>query len=247
MTTPVETVAIGEAVLRVVRVGTGFDRRSLSAALAGAGLPSPTPVVVLVGGAGGLEPRESAVCARLFADALVPVLEKTGACLVDGGTAAGIMALAGTARRDAGAAGPHVGVVAEGTVDWPGSPRRSNAAELDPAHSHVVVVPGDEWGDEAPWLSEIAGVLAGEAPSVTVLANGGPVAYDDVRHSLAAGRPVLVLADTGRTAADIAAARSGSDADPRSIEVAGSSLVTIVRDDPAALIDELTAVLRPGS
>jgi hypothetical protein len=241
-----ETVRIGDASLRVVRVPPGTDRASLLDMLTVAGLSSPTPVVVLVGGAAGLEAHESAVCARLFADALVPVLEKTGACLVDGGTDVGIMALAGQARWDAGASSQHVGVVAAGTVNVPGSPSSPEAANLDSHHTHVVVVPGNEWGDEAPWLSEIATTLAGSASSVTVLANGGPVAFDDVRHSLAASRPVLVLADTGRTAADIAAARAESHRDARAVEVAASPLVTIVRDDPAELVAQLTRLLRPG-
>jgi SLOG in TRPM, prokaryote len=241
-----QTVQIGDATLRVIRVSADADQRSLVATLTDAGLDSPTPVVALVGGAGGLEPRESAVCARLLSDAVVPVLEKTSGCLVDGGTAAGIMALAGKARRDAGASGPHVGVVAEGTVKWPGLPQRPDAAELDPNHTHVVVVPGDTWGDEAPWLSRIATTLAGSSPSVTVLANGGPIAYDDVRRSVAARRPVLVLAGTGRTAAEIAAARAGSASEPRATAVAASSLVTVVPDDPTALIAELTRLLRPS-
>ena len=241
-----ETIQIGDESLRVIRVAHDVDNGSLLDKLTGAGLASPTPVVVLVGGAAGLERHESAICARLFADALVPILDKTGACLIDGGTASGIMALAGQARHDAAATGSHVGVVAEGTVNWPGLPPRPGAANLDSRHTHVVVVPGVEWGDEVPWLSQVATELAGSAPSVTVLANGGPIAYEDIRHSLAAGRPVLVLACTGRTAADIAAARAGSQHDARATEVAHSPLIDIVGDDPAELIAKLTELLRSG-
>jgi hypothetical protein len=56
---------------------------------------------------------------------------------------------------------------------------------------------------------------------------------------------VLVLAGTGRTAAEIAAARAGSATDPCATAVAVSSLVTVVPDDPTALIAELTRLLRP--
>jgi hypothetical protein len=66
---------------------------------------------------------------------------------------------------------------------------------------------------------------------VTVLANGGNVAYDDVRISISALRPVLVLDGTGRTAAAIAAARSGAPADPRAVMSAASALVSVERDD----------------
>jgi hypothetical protein len=43
-----------------------------------------------------------------------------------------------------------------------------------------------------------------------LLANGGAIAYDDVRHSLAAGRAVIVLGGTGKTADRIASREEGS-------------------------------------
>lgn len=212
------------------------------------------PVVVLVGGASGLGPEASARCDTLLRRAVIPAMERAEAVLVDGGTDSGIIALAGRARRDAGALGPQIGVVAEGTVDLagglttrPGLPA-GDRVRLEPHHTLVLVVPGQDWGDEAPWLSALATAMAGAAPSVTVLANGGDVAYDDVRHSLAAGRPVLALAGTGRTADEIAAACAGSPADPRAVEVAESALVSAVGPGSDAVAAALDAALRrpPG-
>ncbi|MGH3995926.1 MAG: hypothetical protein ACRDTJ_00495, partial [Pseudonocardiaceae bacterium] len=139
---------------------------------------------------------------------------------------------------------PRVGVVSEGTVRWPGRPAaREDAADLEPHHTHIVAVPGDEWGDEVPWLSAVAGALAGPAPSVTVLANGGAIAYHDVGHSLAASRPVLVLSGTGRTAEDISTARAGRPADPRAAQAAASTLLTTVPPDPRAVHAALATAL----
>jgi hypothetical protein len=45
---------------------------------------------------------------------------------------------------------------------------------------------------------------------VTVLMNGGQIAYRDVAASLGSGRPVVVLAGTGGTADAIVQARAGS-------------------------------------
>jgi hypothetical protein len=208
------------------------------------GVPLPVPVVVLVGGASGLDDEASRRCDVLLRSAIVPALEGIGACLVDGGTDSGVIALAGRARHDAGAVAPYVGVVAEGTVHLPGGEPHTGA-ELEPHHTHIVVVPGSDWGDEAAWLALVATAVAGPEPSVTILANGGDVAYDDVAHSLSADRTVLVLAGTGRTADAVAAACAGKPADPRAVRVAASGLVRPVPFDVGAVTAALLDVLQP--
>jgi hypothetical protein len=47
---------------------------------------------------------------------------------------------------------------------------------LQKDHTHFILTPGSDWGDEAPWLSRLASVLAGDAPSLTLLINGGAIA-----------------------------------------------------------------------
>lgn len=221
---------------RPVAVPAAADRRELTRVLAQVGLAPPRPVVVLVGGADGLTGRHLASCDAYFRDALVPALEEYGACLLDGGTDFGVMALAARARREAGARMPHIGVVAAGTVRLPGQSfdAADGRADLEPHHDAVLVVPGEAWGDESPWISTIADVLAGAAPSVTVLANGGAIARRDVQHSLDAGRTVIALAGTGRAADDLAADWSAKTADARKRVVTG----------PPALRKALTAVLQ---
>ena len=54
-------------------------------------------------------------------------------------------------------------------------------------------------------LAVLLVLLAGGAPSATVLVNGGEIARQDVAQSLAAGRPVVVVAGTGRLADELAA------------------------------------------
>lgn len=187
--------AAGPLVVRVPAGVTAEDVAALRALLAAAGLRLPVPVVVLVGGADGIGAGDRARCHTFVAGVLVPFAEAHGVCVVDGGTDAGVMAIAGRARTP-GTGPPHVGVVAAGTVSLP--------AEAEPHHTHLVVVPGDAWGDESPWIAAVATALAGPLPSVTVLANGGDVTHRDLRESLRVGRPVLVLAGTGRAADEIA-------------------------------------------
>jgi len=90
-------------------------RATLAEALEAAGLPSPGPVLVVVGGAGRLDAAELRRLTPLFRDGLVPALERVGAVAVDGGTDAGVMRLLGDAREDSSASFPLVGVAAEGT------------------------------------------------------------------------------------------------------------------------------------
>jgi SLOG in TRPM, prokaryote len=209
------TVRLGQRDVPLIRfTGPAPGPAVVAARLAAAGLrPGRRPVVVLVGGADGLRIDDPAAWTALFRDGLVAGLVRAGACLVDGGTDAGILALAGRARAAAGGDYPAVGVVADGMVRWPGSgpgsgpgagpgrgPAAAGAAGLEPHHTHIVTVPGQAWGTEPPWISLIATALAGAARSLTVVINGGPITRDDVRHSLAAGRPVLAVTGTGRLA-----------------------------------------------
>lgn len=233
--------------LRVVRV----ERKATAAdSLARAGL-SPSPVLVLVGGAAGLPQIEEAALIDLFREHVIPAVADAGATVVDGGTDAGIMRAMGLARALSDAEFPLVGVAAEGTVSLPedGVDEAEPRAGVDAHHSHVVLVPGREWGDESPWLSAVADALASGKPSVTLLVNGGDIAYDDVRHSLAAERPVVVLAGSGRTADVIARAVSDPLAagGPAS-EIAGSPLLRPVQlQDPSLLSATLAALLSVGT
>jgi hypothetical protein len=80
-----------------------------------------------------------------------------------------------------------------------------------------------------------------------VLINGGEIAYSDVERSVKAGREVIVIAGSGRTADMIAGALAGATDDQRASALAGSGLVRAVRiDDTAALREELTAALGRG-
>jgi hypothetical protein len=222
------------------RTATGVyadDMDRLGAALAVVGLAPPRPVLVLVGGAGGMDPSDAQRVWGTFSAGLVPVLQQVGAAALDGGTRAGVMRILGETRAAAAASFPLLGVAAAGTVRLPDEPASDDdRAELDPGHTHVLLVPGDEWGAEAPWLARVATELTGTAPSVTVLVNGGEISYSDVARSVEAGRPVLTVAGSGRTADQLVEALRGAPADPRAVALARSGLVRAVSiDDPASL------------
>jgi SLOG in TRPM, prokaryote len=239
-----------------VRVDQPSD---LSAALAALGLHAPRLVVVLIGGAALMDARDLDRLRPLFERSLVPVAERLGLVVIDGGTDAGVMHLIGRARTKAEATFPLVGVPAVGTVRFPskhsGARRRwllgwhpgaRRRWPLDGQHPHFVLVPGAAWGDEAPWIARVATELAGGWPSVSVLVNGGEISYLDVACSLHAKRPVLTVAGSGRIADQVASAVRGGPAEERAVRLAASGLVEVVEaDDLAALQGALGARLQP--
>ena len=220
------------------------DVEDLPSAVNILGLQPPRPTVVVVGGAGGLDEADIDRLRPIFGSGIVPELERHRAAVVDGGTLAGVMRLCGETRASLAASFPLVGVVAAGTVELPGRPAPPDGAALEPHHSHFLIVPGDSWGAEAPWIAQTASVLAGTSPSVTVLVNGGQIAYDDVERSVQAGRRVVVVAGSGRTADALAGAVDGAQSDERAQAVAASGLISSVpADQPAALAAMLGAIL----
>jgi hypothetical protein len=220
---------------RIVRVRLSAD---LPGALAGVG--AGRPVLVSIGGAGGMDPEYLPALSRFLTGQLVPALDRWGVTVVDGGTDSGVMRAMGRARHDVGGRFPLVGVAAAGTVTVNGGA----GTPVEPHHSHLVLVPGDSWGDESPWLSRVASVLSGPAASATLLVDGGEISYDDADRSLSAGRPLLVVEGTGRTADVIAAAARGVGGGARAREIAASPLtqvVTLVR--PGAVLDAVAVAL----
>jgi SLOG in TRPM, prokaryote len=214
-------------------------------AIDSAGVRRDRAVIVLVGGAGGIDGQDLESLRQVLQNDVVPVAERLGAAVIDGGTDSGVMRLMGRARSGLGGRFPLVGVAAEGTVVVPGTgPPSSDAVELEPNHTLFLLVPGTQWGDEARWITQVAAIVAGSGPSVTILVNGGQIAYTDVSGSLSSGRPVVVLAGSGRTADAIAEARAGNGGDARAVEIAASPLTTVVQvEEPGAVAVAIEAAL----
>ena len=220
----------------------------LAQSVAGLGLDGGRPVLVVVGGAAGLDEADKESVFSLLADAVLPAVLARQAVVVDGGTDSGVMQLLGRARAEVQASFPLVGVAAEKKVILPGDDAEpGERAPLDRNHSHFVLVPGSSWGDESPWLSRAATEIAGNAPSATILINGGEIALQDVAHSLEAQRPVLVITGTGRTADRIAAAIHNDHRDEQATQLASSPLVTAVSwtESPAAVHAALEKLMGP--
>lgn len=186
--------------------------------------------LVVIGGASGMSAHDVRRLRPLFHDVLAPLAQQLDATVVDGGTDVGVMRLMGRARGEGGWSFPLIGVIVDELVN--GSSRsRTAEVDLEPHHTHFVLVPGSEWGEEAPWLARFATAAAGSHASATVLVNGGEIVVADVRHSIEAGRHVAVLDGSGRAADALAAALRGERADPSVTRLAASEMLHLV--DPS--------------
>lgn len=191
-----------------------------------AALEHPRPTLVIIGGAGLMTDTSLRRLQALFDEVLAPLAQSLQLSVIDGGTDAGVMRLMGQARHRLGGTFPLVGVLPQGRVKWPKSsnallyePTLPMAAadhlchDLEPHHSHFLFVPGQEWGSESAWIADVATMMSGPKPALTLLINGGKIAALDLHLNLAAGRPLLALAGSGRLADDVAAALAGAEVD----------------------------------
>jgi SLOG in TRPM, prokaryote len=196
----------------------------LPRALRALGLTS-RPTLVLVGGADGLTGAALDQLRALFVDTIAPIVEEAGAQVIDGATDSGVVQLIGTARAQLELRFPLIGVAAIGNVAVPGEVPGPDAAQLEPNHSHFLLVAGEGWGEESPWIAHLASALANGRPSLTLLVNGGEISWTDISASIAEGRLIVAVAGSGGTADAVAAHLLGTQADQRIEALASSGLL----------------------
>ena len=160
-------------------------------------IPHPNPVIVMVGGAGGIGLLDR-FPVRKAVGIIARLAEETDSIVIDGGTQAGIMTEIGKQRRQNRYTFPLIGVVYDSLLM-----KEAPESILDPNHTHFFLIPGNDWGDESEWISKIATSIAGYRRSITILINGGNISRTDVGYSLLERRPTFVLRGTGRLANEI--------------------------------------------
>jgi len=228
----------------VVIVPCDTDPQSILKALA---LAPPNALVIVLGGAKGLDDSRKTRLAELFSDAIAPAAAKLDALIIDGGTQSGVMAMVGEAvTRYRGC--QLLGIAPKGKVTYPGGPAEAGIADgapLEPNHSHFVLVESNEWGGETGKMLELA--RAFNAPTVAILVNGGAIAADETLQSVRNGWPLVVIQGSGRFADELSAAvRDGQSAKSTEVsEIARSGRVAVFHIDDAAekLRDKLPRML----
>ena len=184
------------------------ERSHLAQAIAELGLESGYPVIVLIGGE--INEQQADVTRRAI-QAISKVAEDLKAVVISGCTDIGIMAQIGQTRARNGYKFPLIGITPEELVTWPGGPHSGKFLgwgekrwQLEPHYSHLILVPGSQFGDEAPWIVDTATLLSKEHQSVTILISGEEGSRKDIELSLENGRPVIALSRTGRLADNLA-------------------------------------------
>jgi hypothetical protein len=230
----------------VVTAGRDTDAQTILKTL---DLAQPHALIMVFGGAKGLDDSQKVRLAELFTDAIAPAAAELGALVIDGGTQSGVMAMMGEALARDGRGSQLLGVAPAGKVTYPGAPSDANigdGAPLDPNHSHFVLVESDEWGGETGTMFKLARAL--NVAVATMLINGGSIAGSEALQSVRNGWQVLVIDGSGRFADEVSAAVRDSQI-AKSVEVseiARSGRVALFHvDDPAEkLRNELRRMLR---
>lgn len=184
------------------------ERSELAQAISELKLNDSYPVIVLIG---GVIDEHQADVTRQAIQTISRVADDLNALVICGGTDMGVMAEMGQIRWKSGCTFPLVGIAPEALVTWTDGPHSTKFLwwgkqrwQLEPHYSHFILVPGSEFGDEAPWIVDTATMLSKDHRSVTILINGGEVSRKDIALSLENGRPVIALSRTGRLADELA-------------------------------------------
>jgi SLOG in TRPM, prokaryote len=229
----------------VITAPLDTDAQSILKAL---GLAQPRALIMVFGGAKGLDDSRKARLAELFIDAIAPTAAQLGALVMDGGTQSGVMAMMGEAVARDGRRSQLLGVAPAGKVTYSGGPSDAGLADgapLEPNHSHFVLVESNEWGGETSKMLELA--RAFNAPIVAILVNGGAIAADEALQSVRNAWQLIVIEGSGRFADEVSAAfRDGQSAkSPEVSEIARSGRVALFHVDDSAekLRNELRGLL----
>jgi hypothetical protein len=195
---------------RMVFTMHGTTPESIVRALA---IPIPEPLIVIVGGAAGLDRGLERQLKPLFREGIACAASDTGALILDGGTRAGVMEIMGIGIAGRVPKPILLGVAPRAKVTYPGRTIEKtvvDSAPLDPNHSHFALVEADKWGGETGMMYDLADLISRGTPSVAVLANGGPLAVDEMLLSIRAKREIIVIGGSGRLADEIASAMAQS-------------------------------------
>ena len=184
---------------RGIKVGAAniSDAPEIKPALDALEIPHPKKVIVLVGGAGKIGWLDT-FAMRKAIYIVAKLADKTDAVVVDGGTQAGIMMEMGKQRKQNNFSFPLIGVIFDSLLM-----QEEPKSILDANHSHFMLIPGNNWGDESSWIAKIATVISEGEKSITILINGGEISQHDVHYSKMENRPVFIMRGTGRLANEI--------------------------------------------
>jgi len=202
------------------------------------GFTHEQPAIVIVGGAGGMTDDDIVKVQWFFEKHLIPFARAKNAAIIDGGTSSGVMAAIGLARKQTGGHLPLIGVAARDI--------EKIETMLEPNHTHFILCPGNSWGDESEWIAAAASALSASRPSVTIMINGGQIAWNDARVNIQYGRPILIAEGSGRTADVIATTSTGLAFDRQAVSLlrTGKVFVENFFKEPERFVEKLNELMK---
>ena len=191
-----------------VTVGVQDNAQDIVSSL---GLAPYQAVILILGGADGVEEKLMPQLAQLFGRGIARAAAEANAVIVDGGLQAGVMSLMGEGVASRGYKSGLVGVAPAGEAAFPGGPEAGT--QLEPNHSHFVLVEGIGRGGETATMYKLAAELikprgqsTAKVPALAVLAGGGQGAEDAAVRAVRQNLPLIVVEGSGGLADEIAAA-----------------------------------------
>src|ERR1700757_186420 len=103
----------------VVTAGRDTDAQTILKAL---DIGQPHALIMVFGGAKGLDDSRKVRLAELFTDAIAPTAGELRTLIIDGGTQSGVMAMMGEAFARDGRGSQLLGIAPAGKVTYPGAP-----------------------------------------------------------------------------------------------------------------------------
>ncbi len=164
------------------------------------GITARPLVVMIFGGAESLSPAIAETLRATFMRSIMPVIAQRDGLIIDGGTASGVMAIAGEVADCQPKRPILLGVAPLGKARYPGGDPLAgveDAAELDAHHSHFVLSQSEAWGSEIDVMFAIATALANTSMVIALVAGGGPKTKAEVLRAVQAGWTVVALEETG--------------------------------------------------
>jgi len=200
-------------------------------------IAQPNALIMVFGGAKGLDDSRKDRLDDVFTNAIAPAAAELGALVIDGGTRSGVMAMMGKALAQNGRRSQLLGIAPAGKVTYPGGRSDTNVvdgAPLEPNHSHFVLVESDEWGGETDTIFKVAKAL--NVPVATMVINGGQIVETEALRSVRNGWPLLVVEGSGRFADQLSAAVRNvtPDTSPAVKEITRSGCVKLFSIDRPA-------------
>jgi len=216
----------------------------------------PKALITISGGASlmdqsrNLDEHLAKRLAQLFSRGIARTAAEIDAYLIDGGSDSGVMAMIGQGVADRGYKSHLIGVVPAPLAHYPGAADieaqfKEESCELEPHHSHFVLVDTPYWGGETDAMYHLAEALSPNIPVLTVLVNGGSLACEEVLRSVRMGWPIIVVSGSGRLADEISQLYEDTPdfiPDPHLAEIISDGRLFIFPVD--ARVEELERMIR---